>query len=132
MVEGKPTNPRWQNGQAIDLQDRTKRFAVRCLKLIDALPRSTSGRVIGNQLARSATSVGANYRAGCRSRSRREFVSKLSITLEEADESQYWLELIVELNLLPAVRIEPLLDEADQLCAIFSRSRATAREKTST
>jgi four helix bundle protein len=118
-----------QAGKADELKARTKQFAVRCLKLIEALPSGATARVIASQLARSTTSVGANYRAACRARSRKEFIAKISITLEEADESQYWLELVIELELLPKPRVMPLLDEADQLVAIFSRSRATARRQ---
>ncbi|MEM6551804.1 MAG: four helix bundle protein [Planctomycetota bacterium] len=114
--------------RSAELQARTKSFAVRCLRLIDSLPNTTAGRVIGNQLARSATSVGANYRASCRARSRKEFVSKMSITVEEADESLYWLELIVELKLVSPDRLDTLLDEANQLVAIFAKSRSTARK----
>jgi len=129
MAESSGKSAFGQPQKSLELKNRTKQFAVRCLKLIENLPYNTTAKVISNQLARSATSVGANYRASCRSRSRREFVSKISITLEEADESQYWLELVVELDLMPASRINPLLNEANQLIAIFSKSRATARKK---
>jgi four helix bundle protein len=84
-----------------ELLARTKAFALRSLKLVDHLPRTMSGRAIGNQLVRSATSIGANYRASCRSRSRAEFASKLGIVAEEADDSVYWLELVREAKLLP-------------------------------
>jgi len=84
-----------------ELLARTKAFALRSLRLVDSLPRSPSGRAIANQLVRSATSVGANYRAACRSRSRAEFTARLGVVAEEADESVYWLELIQEGKLLP-------------------------------
>ena len=93
-----------------ELLARTKAFALRSLRLVDHLPRTMSGRAIGNQLVRSATSVGPNYRAACRSRSRAEFAAKLGVVAEEADESVYWLELITEAKLLP-----------DPKSAIFSR-----------
>jgi four helix bundle protein len=92
-----------------------------------ALPQNAVGRAIGNQLIRSASSVGANYRAACRSRSKAEFVSKLSIVIEEADESCYWLELIIEGELLPKEKVDPLLDEANQITAIMVASRKTAK-----
>lgn len=109
-----------------ELLARTKSFALRALKLVDHLPRTTSGRAIGNQLVRSATSVGANYRAACRSRSRAEFAAKIGVVAEEADESLYWLELIREGKLLPDLKISSLLEEANQLTAIFTSGRRTS------
>ena len=97
-----------------ELQSRTKRFALRVLKLVDALPRSTAGRAISNQLVRSATSVGANYRAACRARSRAEFAAKLGTVLEEADESLYWLKLIRDGELMPDPKVSLLLKEANE------------------
>jgi four helix bundle protein len=87
-----------------------------------------SGRAIGNQLVRSATSVGANYRAACRSRSRAEFASKLGVVAEEADESVYWLELISEGKLLPDAKVKDLLEEANELTAIFTSARRTSSQ----
>src|SRR5437764_12075199 len=111
---------------------RTKAFALRSLKLVDHLPRRMSGRAIGNQLVRSATSVGANYRAACRSRSRAEFAAKLGVVAEEADESVYWLELISESKLLPELKVSGLLTEANELTAIFTSARRTSsRNQTS-
>ncbi len=110
-----------------ELVKRTKSFALRTMKLIDALPNTASGRAIANQLVRCATSVGANYRAAGRARSRAEFTAKLGIVVEEADESIYWLELIIEGQLLPKRRVQPLLDEAEELTAIFAASRKTSR-----
>src|ERR1700682_5960869 len=109
-----------------ELLARTKSFALRALELVDHLPPRTSGRAIGNQLVRSATSIGANYRAACRSRSRAEFAAKLGVVAEEADESLYWLELIREVKLLPDPKISSLLDEANQLTAIFTSGRRTS------
>ena len=109
-----------------ELLARTKSFALRSLKLVDNLPSTVSGRAIGNQLARSATSVGANYRAACRARSRAEFAAKLGIVAEEADESVYWLELIREAKLLPDPKIVALFEEANELTAIFTSARRTS------
>ncbi|MCP4714334.1 MAG: four helix bundle protein [Deltaproteobacteria bacterium] len=111
-----------------DLKKRTKEFALRIIKLVDALPKNTSGRAIGNQLVRCGTSVGANYRAACRGRSKAEFVAKLGIVLEEVDESAFWLELISESALLPVKKVEGLLQEANELTAIFAKSTYTARQ----
>ncbi|HRN51336.1 MAG TPA: four helix bundle protein [Anaerolineales bacterium] len=111
-----------------DLKIRTRDFGLRVIRLVDALPRRKSTTVIGNQLLRSATSVGANYRSACRGRSRAEFISKLNIALEEADESLYWLELLTEAKLLPATHLLGLIDEANQLVAILTTSTKTARQ----
>jgi four helix bundle protein len=111
---------------ADELRQRTKEFALRILKLITALPKSIEGRAIANQLVRSGTSIAANYRGACRARSKAEFIAKLGVVLEEADETQLWLELIVEGKLLSAARVRPLLDEANQLVAIFVSSRKSA------
>lgn len=111
-----------------ELLSRTRMFALRSLRLVDHLPRTMSGRAIGNQLVRSATSVGANYRAACRSRSRAEFASKLGIVAEEADESVYWLELISEGKVLPEAKVEDLLNEANELTAIFTSARRTSSQ----
>src|SRR3954447_16618466 len=95
-----------------ELKKRTKIFALHTLDLIEQLPNTSRGRVLANQLARSATSVGANYRAACRARSRAEFASKLGTVAEEADESHYWLELIRDGNSLPIAAVSPLVSEA--------------------
>jgi four helix bundle protein len=112
------------------LKARTKKFALRVMKLVDALPNTTSGRAIGNQLVRSGTSVGSNYRASCRARSRAEFVSRLGVVEEEADESGFWLELIIDGELLRANRVKPLLQEANELTAIMVASRISAGRDT--
>lgn len=109
------------------LKRRTKIFAIRIVKLFRALPTTDDGRVIGKQLLRSGTSVAANYRAVCRSRSKAEFVAKVGVVVEEADETVFWLELCSELRLVGAVRIQGLLKEANELLAIFAASQRTAR-----
>jgi four helix bundle protein len=109
-----------------ELQNRTKHFALRVLSLIDRLPNTIGERVLAHQLARSATSVGANYRAACRGRSRAEFASKLGTVAEEADESLYWLELIRDGNFVPEKKIASLVSEADELTAIFTSGRRSA------
>jgi len=113
-------------GKSAELQQRTKDFALRVLKLIEHLPNTIGGKVLANQLARSATSVGANYRAACRARSRAEFASKLGTVAEEADESVYWLELIRDRDFTPEKRIASLVSEADELTAIFTSGRRSA------
>jgi four helix bundle protein len=111
-----------------ELLRRTKTFALRSLRLVDHLPRTMSGRTIGNQLVRSATSVGANYRAACRSRSRAEFAAKIGVVAEEADESVYWLELISDGKLLPEAKVTDLLEEANELTAILTSARRTSTQ----
>lgn len=103
-----------------ELKQRTKRFGLRCLKLADSLPRTRSGHTIAHQLARSGTAVGANYRAACRARSRKEFVSKLGIVEEEADESGFWIELIVDSRTKPQRLVQGLLTEAEELTRIMA------------
>ncbi|OLD25620.1 MAG: four helix bundle protein [Acidobacteria bacterium 13_1_40CM_3_55_6] len=109
-----------------ELKKRTKRFALRILKLVAALPKTVAGRTIGGQLVRSGTSVPANYRAACRARSKAEFISRLGAVEEEADESALWLELIMEGALMKKTRVEPLWKEADELVAIMTSSRKSA------
>jgi four helix bundle protein len=114
---------------ADELKKRTKKFALRILKLVAALPNTVQGRTIGGQLARAGTSVGSNYRAACRSRSRAEFIARIGVVLEEADESAYWLELIIEGQLLPAQPVQSLLNEANVLTGIMATSRITASSR---
>lgn len=111
-----------------EMKKRTKQFGLRVMKLVGALPENSVGRAIGSQLIRSGTSVGANYRSACRGRSKAEFVAKLGIVVEEADESAYWLELIIEGELLAANLVEPLLQEANELTAIMVASRKSAQK----
>ena len=109
-----------------ELQVRTKQFALRVFKLADHLPKNAAGRTVANQVVRSASSVGANYRAACRARSKADFISKITVVLEEADESCYWLEVIIDGKLLDSDRVKPLLQEANEITAIIAASRATA------
>ena len=109
-----------------ELRDRTKLFARRVLRLAEALPFTRSGRVVAGQLGRAGTSVGANYRAVCRARSTADFVAKLGLVEEEADECAFWLELVIEEAMLPAARVQPLWAEADALTAIMVSARRTA------
>ena len=109
-----------------ELKDRTKQFALPVLKLVAALPKTIEGRAIASQLVRSGTSVAANYRATCRARSKAGFIAKIGVVLEEADETLLWLELISEGNLLPPRRVDPLLNEANELVAIMVASRKSA------
>ena len=114
------------------LKQRTKLFALRVMKLVEALPKNTQGRAVGGQLIRAGTSVGANYRAACRGRTRAEFIAKLGVVEEEADESAFWLELIIEGSLLKARLVEPLLHEANELTRIMASSRTTAKSSSET
>jgi len=111
------------------MKARTKRFALRVIKLVDSLPDARSSGVIGKQLLRSGTSVGANYRSACRAKSTADFVFKLSIVEEEADESVYWMELLVESSLVKAASLAALIDEANQLVAIVVSSIKTLKRK---
>jgi four helix bundle protein len=111
-----------------ELKNRTKKFALMIIKLVDELPNTRAGNTIGNQLIRSGTSVAANYRATCRTRSNADFISKITIVEEESDESLFWLELILESDLLPQDRLQELLTEADELTAIFTASGRTAKQ----
>lgn len=110
-----------------ELKKRTKKFALRIIKLVKALPKAQEGKIIGNQLLRCGTSVGANYRAACRARSRAEFVSKIGVVIEEADESIFWMEIIIEIKLINKNLIEPLLQEAKEILAIMISSSNSAR-----
>jgi four helix bundle protein len=112
-----------------ELKQRTKQFALRVIKLVGSLQRTMEGRVIGKQLIRSGTSVGANYRSACKGRSKAEFAAKLGIVEEEADETAYWLELIVEGGLLEKNLVEPLLKEANEIVAIMASSRKSASRR---
>jgi len=112
---------------AASLKDRTKRFALQVIRLCRGLPRSQEGSIITRQLLRSATSVGANYRAVCRARSTADFVSKLGIVLEEADETLFWIELLVECGAAAPERIASVRREADELVSIFVASLRTAK-----
>jgi four helix bundle protein len=114
-------------GRCIELENRTADFALRIVKLCRSLPRNSEAQVIAKQLLRAGTSVGANYRATQRSRSKAEFISKLSVVLEEADEVLFWLELLMRAEILSAARLVPLMKEAEELISIFVASQKTVR-----
>lgn len=113
--------------RTIQLQQRTKQFALRIIRLTRALPKNPESFVIGDQLLRSGTAIGANYRAACHSRSKAEFIAKMGTVLEEADETIYWLELLIEAGTFKPEKLKEILKEADELTRIFSRSRLTAK-----
>jgi len=113
---------------AEELRQRTKRFGLDMIKLVESLPSTQTGKVIGNQLLRSSLSVGANYRAACRGRSKADFISKIGITIEEADESQHWLEMLSEAGIVAPDKIKPFLQEINELVAILTASAKTARD----
>jgi four helix bundle protein len=115
---------------ADELKRRTKQFGLRVIRLVENLPKNRSATTIGNQLLRSATSVGANYRAACRGRSKAEFIAKLGIVEEEADESTYWLEMLVEARILRKDLVAQLHTEAEELTAIMAKSRQTTKQRT--
>lgn len=108
-----------------ELKERTLQFAVRVLKLADSLPNRPSGRTIANQIARSGSSVAANYRAALRGKSRADFINKITIVLEEADETGLWIELILRAGLLSEKRLAALRNEAEELTRIFNATRTT-------
>lgn len=114
--------------QAEVLKNRTKFFALRVIRVIRSLPPGQEGKIISHQLLRSGMSVAANYRAVCRARSRPEFLAKLAIVIEEADESLFWLELLVDAGLVSEPILRELKSEGNQLVAIFNASRTTARK----
>jgi four helix bundle protein len=113
--------------KGIDLRVRTKQFALRIIRLYRAVPTNTLGYVLGKQILRSGTSVGAHYREACRARSTAEFVSKIETALQELDETLYWMELLVESSVIPAERLNNLHAEAEELIAILVASVKTAK-----
>jgi len=117
-----------QNAKA-DLADRTKLYARRIIRLVYALPKNTVAQVLGTQVLRSGTSVGANYREASRARSRAELIAKMGDCLKELSESEYWLELLSEEKIVPAEKLSPLLAETRELTAIFVTSIKTARSR---
>ncbi len=110
-----------------ELKQRTKQFGLRCIKVVESLPNTRTSDVLGRQLLRSATSVGANYRSACRAQSKPTFISKIAIAIEEADESQFWLEMIVEAGLLSQKKLTALMKESDEIVAILTASSKTAK-----
>ena len=111
------------------LRERMQAFAIRTVNLFRALPLRPDAQIMGKQLLRSATSVGANYRAACRGRSRAEFVAKLGIVTEEADESVYWMELLVATRVMSERRMQQLMKEGRELTAIFTAAQSTSRKR---
>lgn len=111
------------------LKPRTKQFGLRALRLFEALPKTPAAGVIGKQLMRSALSVGANYRAACRAKSRPDFISKMGTVEEEADESLYWMEMLVDAGLLPKEKMAALIKEATEIVAMVVASIRTARSR---
>jgi four helix bundle protein len=109
-----------------ELKLRTRRFALRCIKLAESLPRTRAGNAIAGQLIDAGTSVGSNYRAACRGRSKREFIAKLGTVEEEADESAFWMEFIMEYGLKPARLVQALHDESEAIVKIVASSIKTA------
>jgi len=109
------------------LRDRTKRFVLLVIRCCHTIPRNEESRIVCRQLLRSATSVAANYRAVCRARSSADFISKMGVVLEEADESLFWLELLTESGIATREKLVPLLKEADELVSIFVASLRTAK-----
>jgi four helix bundle protein len=118
---------RWRSPE--ELRRRTKQFALCIIKFFQALPKTEEARIRGRQILRSGTAVAANYRSACRARSRADFISKIGITVEEADETALWLELFVESDLIAKTKLESVLAEANELVRIFSASRATAKSR---
>ena len=112
-----------------NLKQRTKKFALLIIKLVEALPRGRTADVIGRQLLRSGTSVGANYRSACRAKSTADFISKMGTVEEETDESLYWMELLIEAEIVESVKLESLMNEADEILAMTVASINTARRK---
>jgi four helix bundle protein len=113
--------------QAKEPQDRTKRFAVRVINTFSRLPKNEAARIIGRQFLRSGTSLAANYRAACRSRSAPDFISKIAVVSEETDETMFWFDLLLESHLMSPDLAEPLMVECNELLKIFSASLTTAK-----
>jgi len=117
------------NAKHDNLKDRTKNFALRIIRLVEALPKGRTTDVIGKQLLRSGTSVGANYRAACRAKSTADFISKMGIVEEEADESIFWMELLIDSKLLAEERLFDLMKESGEIVSIIVSSIKTARRR---
>lgn len=110
-----------------ELRERAKKFAIRVVKLYRSLAKTDVGRILGRQLLRSRTSVAANYRAACRARSRAEFIARMGLVVEEADESLFWMELLVETECIPGEAVKPLMTESKELLSVFAASLQTAK-----
>lgn len=111
-----------------EMKNRTKEFSKRVINLCRSLPNNREGRLIGDQVFRSGTSVGSNYRAACRARSKADFIYKLGVVLEEADESLYWMEILSESRVVGTARLKPLMNEANELISIFVASINSAKD----
>ena len=116
-----------ESNKSEELRKRAQRFTIRVLKLYRALPKAVDAQIVGKQLVRSGSSVAANYRAACRARSKAEFVAKIGVVAEEADESVFWIETLIEGDIMPARKMESLLKETRELTAIFTASQHTAK-----
>ena len=112
-----------------ELKDRTKKFTLSIIKLVKELPANPVSKIIEYQLVKAGSSVGANYRAACRAKSNADFVYKINVVEEEADETQFWLEIIIESGLLKEDKVQPILNEAKELTAIFTAAGKTAKSK---
>ena len=112
-----------------ELKNRTKKFSLRIIDLVEQIPNTIPGRAIANQIIRSGTSVGANYHASCRARSNKEFIAKMGIVIEESDETMFWLEIIEEKNWIDKSEVEKLWKEGNELTAIFVSSVKTVKSK---
>ena len=110
-----------------ELKSRVKSIALRVIRLVQSLPKNITGEIIGRQLIRSATSVAANYYSACKARSKADFLNKLGIVEEEADETQFWIELIIESGLISENRLQDLLKEFKEITAIMASSRITVK-----
>ncbi len=112
-----------------ELKERTLNFGIRVMKMAEKLPASQAGTIVSNQIIRSAFSIGANYRAACRAKSSRDFVNKLKIVLEEADETSYWMQIIVRSDLINFDKMKDIMKESDELTAIFAAALITSQKK---
>ena len=112
----------------IELQKRTKDFAIRIVKLYRALPKTGEAKVIGNQFIRSGTAIAANYRASCRARSNAEFIAKIGVVVEEADETVFWLEMLVDCEIFAESKMKDMIQEGNELLAIFAASQSTSKK----
>jgi len=111
------------------LKSRTKSLAIRIVKLFQSLPKTDEAKIIGKQLLRSATSIAANYRAACRARSQAEYYAKVCIASEEADETQFWLEILIETNIISQSKLSSLQEEVSEILAILTKSKSSIRQK---
>ena len=112
-----------------EVRERTKKFAIRIVRLFRSLPKSDDARTIGRQLLRSGTSVASNYRVLCRARSNAELVAKIGVVVEEADETVFWLELLIDTGIIAQAKLDSLLKEANELLSIFAASQITAKRR---